>query len=198
LSGSGGEKSNVSGRERSCAWRRDLKKKNANARGSDRGSAANVESCVERISAFASAVTTHPVVSLAKTTRPSRVSISPRESRLLYEQAFDLFRAQAQPDLKGLILVCTGAMDAILYEIDDFSLLDRRIAHTVDLVREHPELLSSALEARVANDERRGVASAYGQRGTFARCEYQMSSPRMGAGTCTFSNGAEYQVHIGS
>ena len=51
---------------------------------------------------------------------------------------------------------------------------------------------------RVANDERRGVASAYGQRGTFARCEYQMSSPRMGAGTCTFSNGAEYQVHIGS
>jgi hypothetical protein len=51
---------------------------------------------------------------------------------------------------------------------------------------------------RVANDERRGVASAYGPRGTFARCEYQMSSPRMGAGSCTFSNGAEYQVHIGS
>jgi hypothetical protein len=51
---------------------------------------------------------------------------------------------------------------------------------------------------RVANDERRGVASAYGSRGTFARCEYQMSSPRMGAGNCSFSNGAEYQVHIGS
>ena len=51
---------------------------------------------------------------------------------------------------------------------------------------------------RVENDARRGVASAYGQRGTFARCEYQMSSPRIGAGNCTFSNGAEYQVHIGS
>lgn len=51
---------------------------------------------------------------------------------------------------------------------------------------------------RVANDERRGVASAYGPRGTFARCEYQMSAPHMGAGTCTFSNGAQYQVHIGS
>lgn len=51
---------------------------------------------------------------------------------------------------------------------------------------------------RVENDARRGVASAYGSRGTFARCEYQMSSPRMGAGNCTFSNGAEYQVHIGS
>lgn len=51
---------------------------------------------------------------------------------------------------------------------------------------------------RVANDERRGVASAYGPRGMFARCEYQMSSPLMGAGTCTFSNNAMYQVHIGN
>ena len=51
---------------------------------------------------------------------------------------------------------------------------------------------------RVSNDERRGVASAYGPHGIFARCEYQMSSPQMGAGTCTFSNGAQYQVHIGS
>ena len=51
---------------------------------------------------------------------------------------------------------------------------------------------------RVANDERRGVASAYGPRGVFARCEYQMSSPVIGAGTCTFSNNAVYQVHIGN
>ena len=51
---------------------------------------------------------------------------------------------------------------------------------------------------RVANDERRGIASAYGPSGTFARCEYQMSSPQIGAGTCTFSNNAMYQVHIGN
>lgn len=51
---------------------------------------------------------------------------------------------------------------------------------------------------RVANDERRGVASAYGPRGMYARCEYQRSSAHMGAGNCTFSNGAQYQVHIGS
>jgi len=51
---------------------------------------------------------------------------------------------------------------------------------------------------RVSNDERRGVASAYGARGTFVRCDYQMSSPLKGAGTCTFSNGASYQLHIGS
>lgn len=79
----------------------------------------------------------------------SRVSISPRESRFLYEQAYELFRAQAKPDLKGLLLTCAGAMDAILYELDDFSLLDRWITDTDKLLREHPELLTGALEARV-------------------------------------------------
>jgi hypothetical protein len=51
---------------------------------------------------------------------------------------------------------------------------------------------------RVANDERRGIASAYGPSGTFARCDYQMSSPKIGAGTCTFSNNAMYQLHVGN
>jgi hypothetical protein len=51
---------------------------------------------------------------------------------------------------------------------------------------------------RVDGDARRGVASAYGPSGMFMSCEYQMNSPRQGAGTCTVSNGAKYQVHIGS
>jgi len=51
---------------------------------------------------------------------------------------------------------------------------------------------------RVDGDARRGVASAYGPTGTFMSCEYQMSSARQGAGTCSLSNGAKYQVHIGS
>ena len=50
---------------------------------------------------------------------------------------------------------------------------------------------------RVSGDERRGVASAYGSRGTYVSCEYQMTSPLQGAGTCTFNNGAKFQVHIG-
>jgi hypothetical protein len=29
-------------------------------------------------------------------------------------------------------------------------------------------------------------------------CEYQMSSPMQGAGTCSFSNGARYKVHLGN
>jgi hypothetical protein len=51
---------------------------------------------------------------------------------------------------------------------------------------------------RVSGDDRRGVASAYGPRGTYASCEYQMTTAYQGAGSCTFSNGAKYQVHIGS
>jgi hypothetical protein len=58
------------------------------------------------------------------------------------------------------------------------------------------ELLSGEA-TRVSGDDRRGVASAYGVRGTFVSCEYQMASAQQGAGTCTFNNGAKYQVHIG-
>ena len=51
---------------------------------------------------------------------------------------------------------------------------------------------------RVDGDSRRGVASAYGSGGSYMSCEYQMRTPQQGAGTCQFSNGAKYQVHIGS
>ncbi len=50
---------------------------------------------------------------------------------------------------------------------------------------------------RVADDERRGVASATGASGTFMSCEYQMRTPVQGTGICTFSDGARYQAHIG-
>jgi hypothetical protein len=51
---------------------------------------------------------------------------------------------------------------------------------------------------RLSNDERSGVANAYGQRGTYMTCSYKMSTPYRGAGTCSLSNGAQYQVHLGS
>jgi hypothetical protein len=50
---------------------------------------------------------------------------------------------------------------------------------------------------RVSNEERRGVASAFSSQGMYMSCEYQMNTPYQGAGTCTFSNGAAYQMHIG-
>jgi hypothetical protein len=51
---------------------------------------------------------------------------------------------------------------------------------------------------RVSGDDRKGIASAWGPSGAFLTCEYQMSSPLQGAGTCNFSNGARYKVHIGN
>ena len=51
---------------------------------------------------------------------------------------------------------------------------------------------------RVSGDERKGMASAWGSNGAFMSCEYQMSSPVRGAGTCDFSDGARYTVHIGN
>ena len=51
---------------------------------------------------------------------------------------------------------------------------------------------------RVSGDDRKGIASAWGPSGSFMSCEYQMSSPMTGAGTCNFSNGARYKVHLGN
>jgi hypothetical protein len=64
------------------------------------------------------------------------------------------------------------------------------------MVEYQGELLSGEA-TRVSNDERRGVASAYSPKGMYMSCEYQMNTPYQGAGTCTFSNGAKYQLHIG-
>ena len=51
--------------------------------------------------------------------------------------------------------------------------------------------------SRLSGDDRKGIANAYGPRGTYASCEYQMHTATQGAGSCNFSNGAKYQVHIG-
>jgi len=58
------------------------------------------------------------------------------------------------------------------------------------------EILSGEA-TRVPGDDRRGVAHAYGQRGTYMSCDYRMTTPYQGTGTCSLSNGAQYQVHIG-
>ena len=58
------------------------------------------------------------------------------------------------------------------------------------------ELLSGEA-TRVPGDDRRGVANAYGSRGTFMSCAYRMTTPYQGTGTCRLSSGALYQVHIG-
>jgi ATP/maltotriose-dependent transcriptional regulator MalT len=55
----------------------------------------------------------------------SQAQLAPRAGRIQYERAFELFRAQG--DTVGMAQAASGAMFAILYELDDFSLLDRWI-----------------------------------------------------------------------
>ncbi len=51
-------------------------------------------------------------------------------------------------------------------------------------------------EATRAPNATKGVANASGNRGGFVRCDYSMSSATLGTGTCQFSNGAQYSMHI--
>ncbi len=53
---------------------------------------------------------------------------TPRESRIAYERAFHLFDAPEVDDLKGRLLSCSGILEAVVHELDDFSILDRWIA----------------------------------------------------------------------
>lgn len=68
-----------------------------------------------------------------------RLPFAPREGRHLFEQAFELFRLQEKQDVKGLLLACSGTMDAILYELDDLALLDRWIPVLDKLIKDHPD-----------------------------------------------------------
>ena len=78
----------------------------------------------------------------------SQAQVAPREARLRFEKAFEQFRAQA--DAVGLVLAASGAMFAILYELDDFSLLDRWIAVLDEAERAGTRPPSAEAEARVA------------------------------------------------
>ena len=75
--------------------------------------------------------------------------LAARESRQYYERAFAAFESQQPPDPQGLILSCSGVIDAIVYELDDLSLLDPWITRLEDLLVRFPELPSKRIEARV-------------------------------------------------
>lgn len=51
-------------------------------------------------------------------------------------------------------------------------------------------------EATRAGSGTKGIANASGNRGGFVRCEYMMSNRATGAGSCLFSGGALYEMHI--
>ncbi len=43
-----------------------------------------------------------------------------------------------------------------------------------------------------------GVANASGPRGNYVRCTYRMNGAAQGTGECLFSDGARFQLHVGS
>lgn len=61
---------------------------------------------------------------------------APQESRRLYERAFALFQASPSPDHDALLLTCSGAIEAIIYELDDFRHFDSWIEATTALLGE--------------------------------------------------------------
>ena len=54
----------------------------------------------------------------------SRQTESPREARNYFESAYKYFDNNAKNDLKGIILSCSGIIEAIISGCDDYSLLD--------------------------------------------------------------------------
>jgi DNA-binding SARP family transcriptional activator/ATP/maltotriose-dependent transcriptional regulator MalT len=72
-----------------------------------------------------------------------------RESRRLYEQAYRMFRDQADPDVDGMFGACAGIMDNILYELDDLTLLDSWITEVEQLLVLYPDFPSAKYGASV-------------------------------------------------
>ena len=80
----------------------------------------------------------------------SQAQLAPREARLAYTRAFERFQAAEPADRTGMILAASGALDALLYELDDFSLMDRWMAILDEAVAQGAQFPSPAVEARVA------------------------------------------------
>lgn len=51
-------------------------------------------------------------------------------------------------------------------------------------------------EATRAPGASKGTANATGNRGSYVKCTYTMSSAQLGTGTCLFANGATFDMHI--
>lgn len=52
-------------------------------------------------------------------------------------------------------------------------------------------------EATRYGGQKNGVANAAGSRGGYVNCQYAMNNPAQGTGTCKFSDGALYTIHVG-
>ena len=60
------------------------------------------------------------------------------------------------------------------------------------------ETMSGEATRAGGSNTRTGIANAYGAHGSYANCRYTMNTTTQGTGSCTFSNGGQYQLHIGT
>lgn len=79
-----------------------------------------------------------------------RYQHSPLRAGAAYEQAVSLFESHRPADRQGLILACAGAMDSVLYVLDDLSVLDRWIALAEQLCGQDFEVPWPEARARIA------------------------------------------------
>jgi hypothetical protein len=97
-------------------------------------------------------------------------------------------------------------LPARLYPVNDIATEAGMVAGTVTSLKDGKARFQLAYRGenlvgeatRVSGDDRKGVATAWAPSGAFMSCEYQMASQVRGAGTCNFSDGARYQVHVGN
>lgn len=80
----------------------------------------------------------------------ARLRHSAREARRCFESAFRCFQVQAQPSADGQRLACLGTIEAILLEMDDFSLLDPWISSLQELLAQGHD--TSAPDAGAATE----------------------------------------------
>lgn len=99
-----------------------------------------------------------------------------------------------------------ASLPARLYPVNDIATETGMVAGTVTSLMDGKARFQLAYRGeslvgeatRVSGDDRKGVATAWAPSGAFMTCEYQMASQVRGAGTCNFSDGARYQVHVGN
>ena len=79
----------------------------------------------------------------------SRLYAAPRESRRLFELAYQLFQSREDKNYQGLILSCCGAVDSVIHEFDDLSLLDHWLEILESLWKTHAQDSASDIETTV-------------------------------------------------
>ncbi len=107
------------------------------------------------------------------------------------------------PSATAPVVIPRPVYTARLYPVNESASSMGRIAGTIsNPERGHGEFSFSdgsetyAGEATRAPNSAKGNANAAGNRGGYVKCDYTMSSANLGTGTCVFSSGARYDMHI--